>query len=157
MRRIITKKNEYLPRHHCTTQHLCLFALGLPAPVVIRKDRKTGWHGDRDKSQLRTTLLTHSGPRHTLLSSHSRDDTQVKLTYQHCALLDLCANCTGHFLNIFSCDFSSSVCGVGGEGCCSICQCAQVNLHIHTTVCDTLTNNKRPALRRLAFSSRPSV
>lgn len=37
------KENEYLPRHHCTTQHLCLFALGLPAPAVTRKDRKTGW------------------------------------------------------------------------------------------------------------------
>lgn len=37
------KENEYLPRHHCTTQHLCLIALGLPAPAVTRKDRKTGW------------------------------------------------------------------------------------------------------------------
>lgn len=45
------KENEYLPRHHCTTQHLCLFALGLPAPAVIRKDRKTGWQ-DRDDTQL---------------------------------------------------------------------------------------------------------
>lgn len=33
---------QHFPRHHCTTQHLCLFALGLPAPAVIRKDRKTG-------------------------------------------------------------------------------------------------------------------
>jgi len=29
-------KRKYLP-HHCTTQHLCLFALGLPAPVFNRK------------------------------------------------------------------------------------------------------------------------
>lgn len=33
---------QHFPQHHCTTQHLCLFALGLPAPAVIRKDRKTG-------------------------------------------------------------------------------------------------------------------
>ena len=57
MGRIIIKKNSYLPRHHCTTQHLCLFALGLPAPAVIRKDRKTGWQGDRDRAKLKKTQV----------------------------------------------------------------------------------------------------
>lgn len=41
-RNIISPLWQHFPRHHCTTQHLCLFALGLPAPAVIRKDRKTG-------------------------------------------------------------------------------------------------------------------
>ena len=49
MGRIVIKKKWYLPRNHCTTQHLCLFALRLPAPGAIRKDRKTGWQGDREK------------------------------------------------------------------------------------------------------------
>lgn len=41
-RKICSPLWQHFPRHHCTTQHLCLFALGLPAPAVIRKDRKTG-------------------------------------------------------------------------------------------------------------------
>lgn len=44
----IMKEKKYLP-HHCMTQHLCLFALGLPAPVVNRKDRKTGCKTDTNK------------------------------------------------------------------------------------------------------------
>lgn len=38
----VKEKKWYLPPHHCTTQHLCTFAIGLPAPAAIRKDRNTG-------------------------------------------------------------------------------------------------------------------
>lgn len=61
MGRNIIKKNEYLPRHHCTTQHLCLFALGLPAPAGIRKDRKTGWQGQR-QTTVRNRLKSINAP-----------------------------------------------------------------------------------------------
>ena len=95
----------------------------------------------------------HSG---TCVRSLPLWDTQVKLTYQRCAFLGLCANYIGHFLNIARCDFSSSV-WPGGEGCCSICQCARVTSHTHSTVCVTVSIDERPELRRLSFSAGPSV
>lgn len=41
-RKIFSFRRHLFPPHHCTTQHLCTFAIGLPAPAAIRKDRNTG-------------------------------------------------------------------------------------------------------------------
>lgn len=72
------------------------------------------------------------------------------------AFWGLCANYTGHFLNIGSCDFSGVV-WFGGKGRWSVCRCAQVTSHTHNSVRVTPRSDERPGLRRLSFSGRPAV
>lgn len=111
-----------------------------------QEDRLAG--GQRQSTVREHKLKTFLSP------SPSSRDTQVKLTWQCRAFLGPRANDIGHFLNIASCDFGSSV-WLGGEGRCSISQCAQVTSHTHTTVYDTLSIDERPDLRRLSFCLTP--
>lgn len=164
------EKEWYLPRHHCTTQHLCLFALGLPAPAVIRKDRKTGWWGGGQRQttvrKLHTSLeeAHHTHTPHPPPPPHETTNPPLwaPLTCRlnsHTspgAFWGLCANYTGHFLNIGSCDFSGVV-WFGGKGRWSVCRCAQVTSHTHNSVRVTPRSDERPGLRRLSFSGRPAV
>lgn len=144
--------------HHTTLVLICIRFTCPRCYSEGQEDRLAG--GQRQSTVRQNTswrLYQRSLGQAAPLSPSLRTyDTQVKLTYQRCAFLGLCANYIGHFLNIASCDFSSGV-WLGGDGCCSISQCARVTSHTHTTVYNTLSIDERPDFRRLSFSVRPSV
>lgn len=71
----VKEKKWYLPPHHCTTQHLCTFAIGLPAPAAIRKDRNTGCSKSGKNRRYTFEIQTGFFFFFTVSSKHNRNSS----------------------------------------------------------------------------------
>lgn len=138
--------------HHTT---LVLICIRFTCPRCYSEGQEDGLAGAQTWSTVRgnksNTLLMFSG---TSRSSFPLWAPMTRRLNSHTSAVHFWARVlttSDIFLNIASCDFSSSV-SVGGEGRCSVSRWARVTSHTHTTVCDTPGIDERPDLRRLSLA-----